>query len=374
MNYRVFSRPSFSIPLYFLLIVSLLPINTPAYGTMAAPSVYKRCNMERYSTDNVKIEGLVGFFPREMFLFMYTLKKAAQDLRAGTNSFPRLWKNCNTMLLHGREGNGQHTIARTIAEKTNSTLFEYSFSKEAGVRESPESYQARDEIQALFAKAKEHTLTHKQTVVIFIENIHIVGEDFWKNPKLPMGALWLELDGIVDNQNIVVITTSKTCHFISEPFIDRLGGKVMKIYNPNEEMRFELIKSFWSKFLKDTPCDDTILETLTDISDGLSIREIEELFQKTAAAVLSRDTESINEDFLLKQISSIQGRGARALLRELYAKAKKHGPMTLQAIVIIGIVIYGIKAGKFFGTKEVTLPKETIPTVLENNPDITQNI
>jgi SpoVK/Ycf46/Vps4 family AAA+-type ATPase len=181
------------------------------------------------------------------------------------------------LLLHGKPGNGKTTVARKIAELTGRDFL--SLDGPSIVQ----SYvgQGAQNIVELFNKAHELILQSNFTkrVVIFIDEIDAIASsnntEFRAEHKSALQQLWLDLDKCKGDQWIFVIFATNHLDKLDKTFLDRLGGNVIELKNPDAQTRQSVFTHYFGK--ANINVNPSIMAKLVKKTDGLSVRSLEDI-------------------------------------------------------------------------------------------------
>ena len=218
---------------------------------------------ENYKTKSYKIDDLIDTVPYKLYLVIEELKQPANDLLL------------NRLLLHGPPGNGKSTYVRKIATMINATLLEI------GAPSLVTTYQGSgaENINKAFDAAIEEQANSGGKVIIFIDEIDAIAsiEIKQNENKASAQALWLQLDKIKKNPNIFVFASTNEFKSINPTLLDRFGDNIVKIPNPDNKIREEVIHFYSKKFNLDESAIN--VATLVQETKGFSIRAIEDMLR-----------------------------------------------------------------------------------------------
>jgi len=209
----------------------------------------------------IKIDGFVGQ-PSTKVCWLMKRFKESQTLTK------------NILLLYGPPGNGKTTLARKIAEQTDSKFIDQSASTIV------ESYigTGAKKMADLFEYANVLTQDN-QKVVIFIDEIDALASnvttEFRAEHKLTLQQLWIELDKCKHNDKILIIFATNHFLTLDKTFLDRMGGNTLEIKNPDAQKRKDVLRFYFAK--NQMPISDASLEMLVKKTDTLSVRCLEDL-------------------------------------------------------------------------------------------------
>jgi SpoVK/Ycf46/Vps4 family AAA+-type ATPase len=211
------------------------------------------------------LEGMVGNQPKLLCWIMHQFKGV------GKRSVIFL----NRLLMYGPPGNGKSMIAKKFAESTNSHFIARSACSMV------ERYvgQGASNVAEIFAKALEHIRMTGQKVVVFIDEIDALAgsnnSEFKAEHKAALQQLWIELDQIKDNPNIIVLFATNEFKKLNKTFLDRFGCNTLEITNPGLKLRTQVLTHYFYK--ADLIVEKTVIEALANKSKDLSIRSLEDM-------------------------------------------------------------------------------------------------
>ncbi|MFH1248759.1 MAG: ATP-binding protein [archaeon] len=206
------------------------------------------------------------------------IKKELEQYIEWPMSNPDLFKKLDVkmpkgILLIGPPGNGKTTIAKILANSTNSIFYTVSpkdiNSKWVG--------QTEQNWGRLFKMAREDSAKGNK-VLIFIDEIdgfYVSRDDMDKYSRMSFGQFCQEMEGISDLENIVIIGATNRYKDLDEALV-RPGRFTKKIYigTPDETGREEILKIY----LKNKPLSQDVniakLAKITPKYSGAMLKEI----------------------------------------------------------------------------------------------------
>ena len=211
----------------------------------------------------LSIDGIVGKLPAKLCWIMEQLK-VNKDL-------PK-----KVLLLHGKPGNGKTTLARKFAEYIGGEFISIAGPSIVG------SYvgQGAQNVSEVFNAATNRVIeSNGKTTIIFVDEIDAIASnlktEFRAEHKVALQQLWLEIDKHKGDRKIFVIFATNHLDKLDKTFLDRFGGNVFEIKNPDHQMRRQVIEYYFGKY--DLILEEETLEKLAKQTDGLSVRAIEDL-------------------------------------------------------------------------------------------------
>ena len=219
------------------------------------------CTQNGLALSDFTINGMVGKQPAKLY---WLIKQLNEDT---------LTKRC--LILHGKPGNGKTTLANKIAELTKSKLLRLDAPSIVN------SYvgQGAHNIANLFDDAQHIASQDNNRVIIFIDEIDAIASnvktEFRSEHKIALQQLWLEIDKHKNNKNIFIIFATNHVEKLDRTFLDRFGGNVVEIKNPDTHTRKQILEHYFSNVQVILP--EAKLNTLTKKTEGLSIRCLEDL-------------------------------------------------------------------------------------------------
>ena len=203
---------------------------------------------------------------------------------------------CNRLLLYGPPGNGKTTIARAIAKLSNSEFIEMPgptiVSRYIG--------QGAKNIRTLFENAIVRSTLSQKRIVIFIDEIDAIACDneteFRSEHTAALEQLWLELDTYKKNPSLFIIFATNKFDKLHKTFLDRFGGNIVEIQNPDTSMREQVLIHYCKQLDISLPYD-----TITYIvkqTEGLSVRCLEDLVSDIKIEQEIKDSSTISDKLI----------------------------------------------------------------------------
>lgn len=178
-------------------------------------------------------------------------------------------------ILAGDPGNGKTLLLKILANTIKATCIMVPFNK------------TKDELNmpALFRLARELAPT-----ILILEDIDLYGEEreVAKDAER-LGELMNELDGMVDNKEIIVFATTNNLIKVEKALQSRPGrfDRIYKIMNPDFNGRLQILKHFVNKVPHEIT--DNNISTLAEEFEGYSGAYLKELINSGFAQAILRD-------------------------------------------------------------------------------------
>ncbi|MEI7752158.1 MAG: ATP-binding protein [Candidatus Omnitrophota bacterium] len=183
--------------------------------------------------------------------------------------------NKKGFILSGEPGNGKTLLLKILAKETDATCILIPF----------------DEFKFtpyLFSIARDLA-----PAVLILEDIDLFGTDRDNSSQnVELGKLMNQLDGMVENHEIVVIATTNQLDKVEKALQNRPGrfDRVYVIPNPDFQLRIKLISHFIAKIPNDIKKEQ--IEMLAEEFAGYSAAYLKELVNSGFAQAILRDGES----------------------------------------------------------------------------------
>ena len=181
-------------------------------------------------------------------------------------------------ILAGDPGNGKTLLLKILANTVSATCIMVPFNRN---REDLN-------IPAIFRLARELAPT-----ILILEDIDLYGEDReGARDTERLGELMNELDGMVDNKEIIVFATTNNLTKVEKALQSRPGrfDRIYKIMNPDFEGRLSILKHFVSKVPNEIT--EQHICTLAEGFEGYSGAYLKELINSGFAQAILRDMEN----------------------------------------------------------------------------------
>jgi len=245
-------------------------------------------------------EGMVGTYPIRLRWLCNKIKEINDSigLRVPTKQFK------NRMILYGPPGNGKTTVIRKIAEESGSQIFELSgpsiVHKYIGT--------GAQNIIDIFQQADDHVRREHTCAIIFIDEIDALANTRGEGREEHMAAaqqLWIELDKIKTKPQIIFFGATNKYNNIDNTFLDRFGSNKIEIKLPDKKTREDVLIFYKHRFTG-TDWDPTLLEKMVKKTDGLNIRNIEDLVDAAHMQAELDNNNEITEELLLECLREIK--------------------------------------------------------------------
>jgi len=175
-------------------------------------------------------------------------------------------------ILAGEPGNGKTLLLKILAKETDATCILVPFDE---FRFSP----------YLFSLARDLSPS-----VLILEDIDLFGTDRDNaSQSVELGKLMNQLDGMVENHEIVVIATTNRLENVEKALQNRPGrfDRIYVIPNPDFRMRIDLIAHFIGRIPNEITKDH--IEILAEEFSGYSAAYLKELINSGFAQAILRD-------------------------------------------------------------------------------------
>ncbi len=211
------------------------------------------------------IEGLVGKQPAKIcWLIKYLQQDKPSDIAVK-----------NRLIFYGPPGNGKTTLVHKVAALTGCELMALDG---PSIVESYVGRGARN-IKTFFSDAQARLESTGRRVIVFIDEIDAIAAnnktEFRSEHESALQQLWLELDRCKQNPKIFVFFATNHFKKLSKTFLDRFGGNVIEIPNPDRQTRRQVLVHYFSKAHIALP--DSFFDELAKKTDSLSVRCLEDL-------------------------------------------------------------------------------------------------
>lgn len=241
----------------------------------------------------LNLEGLVGKLPIKFAWIMEQLKLK--------KNLPK-----KVLLLHGKPGNGKTTLARKCAEYINGEFISIAG---PGIVGSYVGQGAQNIVDAFAAALTKITETNK-TVVIFIDEIDAIASnvktEFRAEHMAALQRLWLAIDEHKNNEKIFVIFATNHLNRLDKTFLDRFGGNVFEIKNPDAQMRRQVIEHYFGTH--DLVLEEPTMSKLVKQTEDLSVRAIEDLINDVYVMAHLNNRGTITNEMLFDSLKQTRGK------------------------------------------------------------------
>jgi ATP-dependent 26S proteasome regulatory subunit len=222
------------------------------------------------------IPGIGKSIPKKVADFIDHLKQ--QNLHRENNE-----EFGNALILHGPPGNGKTTLAKKMAEETNSIFIEIDAPSIVGeyLGSGPKH------IVKLFTDALDKTVSEfgaNQRVMIFIDEIDSLTSknDGSEQYALTIKQLWLWIDRLEKNPRVSLIFATNNYNKLDQALKNRFEeSAIVEIKNPSPKIRREIIEFYVTKIKYELDPEFELSQEYIDIliknTDNFSIRSIKKL-------------------------------------------------------------------------------------------------
>ena len=209
----------------------------------------------------------------------------------------------NRVILHGPPGNGKTTLAHKIAELTKSHLLQLDGPSVV------ERYvgQGAQNIAELFHLARAKS-DEGDKVTVFIDEVDAIAanntSEFRSEHEAALQQLWLELDKCKMYPSIFVIFATNHLKKLSKIFLDRFGGNVIELKNPDDTIRTQIIDHYFKK--AGIPLEIALRDQLVKKTKDLSIRCLEDLATDVHIAAQLENNGLVTENIVWDALKTTQ--------------------------------------------------------------------
>ena len=182
------------------------------------------------------------------------------------------------IILQGVPGTGKTLIGKILAQNCNSS-FIWVTSKFLG---------RADHIATVCKLARALAPT-----ILFLEDIDLYGAHrSVSNDKGILGELMNQLDGLVENEFIVVIATTNEVKTVEDALKNRPGrfDRIIEVPKPDYDCRVKLLELFTKPHIT----TDVNLKSIAKLTEDFTPAHVKELV--TTAVITAIDSKTINED------------------------------------------------------------------------------
>lgn len=182
------------------------------------------------------------------------------------------------LILHGKPGVGKTLVGKVLASAVDSTFIWVTVAK----------IERPDAITQLFQLARE-----LQPSIVFFEDLDCFGKDrsIFFSPVL--GELLNQMDGIVDNEGVIVIATTNDLEAIEPALKDRPSrfDRVLEFKLPNPELRKKII----AQALRGKTANGINIDRIAEKTEGYTGAHLQELvILATKVAIEKKDYDESN--------------------------------------------------------------------------------
>lgn len=223
------------------------------------------CGITHTEDATYTVDGLVGKQPSKIcWLIRYLQRNEPSEIAVK-----------NRLIFYGPPGNGKTTLVHKVAALTGCELMALDG---PSIVESYVGRGARN-IKTFFSDAQERVVSTGRRVIVFIDEIDAIAAnnktEFRSEHESALQQLWLELDRCKQNPKIFVFFATNHFKKLSKTFLDRFGGNVIEIPNPDRQTRRQVLEYYFGKAHISLP--DCFFDELAKKTDSLSIRCLEDL-------------------------------------------------------------------------------------------------
>lgn len=269
-----------------------------------------------YSSDNpdesddsprFSIPGVAGSYPIEIGHIIKQLNEENDLVRIGIHD-GRKRRLDNVLLFEGPTGVGKTTLARAIAQKTDSHLVEiYGADVLSGFIGG-----SKDIINEQIAIAIAEARALRKRVIIFIDEIDAFSCDEKSTARTEYDAaykaLWRHIDENKDALNVFFIFATNHLDRIPVELRNRIDAGIIHIKHPDKEQRKEFLNHFSKEFAGvdlSAYCSAETIEFLANETRNFSIRNLSRLC-KYACMTALHDDEPLTSNHLVNELKKIK--------------------------------------------------------------------
>lgn len=230
------------------------------------------------------------------------IKRVLSDLKSNNNS---VGNRSIKLLLHGQPGTGKSMLALAIARVANrecTVIHGSSIGNEY-------QHSGAQNIKRCF----EEAIRKNTPQVIIIEEINNLVNHYNSDKQMDKNIvteLWLMLDKVENNPNILVIGTANDIKKSPEQIKSRFGEYVVQIHKPDTDEKRRSILKYYLDFY-DHSCGNNILIKAVKKIDSFVPRQIKQVVTVAASIARYRDNNKIviSSDDLDKAIKEVISNG-----------------------------------------------------------------
>ncbi len=185
------------------------------------------------------------------------------------------------LILKGVPGTGKTMILKTICNELKGTTV---------IWVTPGDLRDVNEVKQLGNMARELSPS-----ILMLEDLDLYGGHRELGNRAILGELMNQLDGLVENEFVIVIATTNRADEVEEALRNRPGrfDKVIDIAPPDKECRIRMLDSFLVPTIEVTRREE-LIEALSELTEGLTGAHIKELVN--LAVISAIDEKSLSEN------------------------------------------------------------------------------
>ena len=186
------------------------------------------------------------------------------------------------LILKGEPGTGKTLIGKILCNTLKGTTFVWVTPGDLG---DPKNVKHICELARNLAPT-----------VLFLEDIDLYGSSRERANRGILGELMNQLDGVVENEFVIVIATTNRAEELEEALRNRPGrfDRVIPIGKPDDICRRKMLAAFLSKIEIRVKDEGRLLDVLTKATDGFTGAHVKELVN--SAVISAIDEKSVNAD------------------------------------------------------------------------------
>jgi hypothetical protein len=282
-----------------------------AAGSLLAAGYYLCSSSDNPDESNdsprFKIPGMPGSYPIEIGHIIKQLNEENDLVRIGINN-GRKRRLDNVLLFEGPTGVGKTTLARAIAQKTDSHLVEIYGADVLNGFIGGSKDIINEQIAIAIAEAK----ALRKRVIIFIDEIDAFSCDEKSTARTEYDAaykaLWRHIDENRDALNVFFIFATNHLERLPVELRNRIDAGIIHIKHPDKEQRKEFLNHFSKEFAGielSAYCSSEFIDWLATETRNFSIRNLSRLCKYGCMTALHND-ELLTSNHLANELKKIK--------------------------------------------------------------------
>ena len=178
------------------------------------------------------------------------------------------------LILKGPPGTGKTLIGKVLCNTTPGTTF---------IWVTPGDLDESRRIKVICELARELSPS-----ILFLEDIDLYGSHRERANRGALGELMNQLDGLIENEFVVVIATTNRSDEIEDALRNRPGrfDRIIEVPMPNEPCRAKMFKLFLSKLNVQVKSKDELIKVLAQETDNYTGAHVRELIHSAIIAAI----------------------------------------------------------------------------------------